>query len=283
MDNETLRLSSPMMHGPAVGRLQEMLCMVSNEVCIDGVFGPETQSSVSGFQFDSGLAIDGIVGPKTWSALRMSFTGVDRWHGRKIADIRGMHDMPRLFGYRRRRSDITGVTLHQTGCAMPQHPDGWRNLNAHIGVTQSGRIIIVNDPTYMIWHAQGLSKSTIGIEIEGNYCGIDGDESTLWKGGGGPHHLNPAMMEAFDNLFIWIITTTKMDPLEHICSHRQSAKSRIGDPGEEIWKAVAIPWSERLCVMLDGFRTFGSGRPIPHQWDLRYGDSYNCKSRDNCA
>jgi peptidoglycan hydrolase-like protein with peptidoglycan-binding domain len=36
---------------------------------IDGVFGPQTEQAVRGFQQALGVAVDGIVGPVTWRAL----------------------------------------------------------------------------------------------------------------------------------------------------------------------------------------------------------------------
>jgi peptidoglycan hydrolase-like protein with peptidoglycan-binding domain len=36
---------------------------------VDGVYGPQTEVAVRGFQTSSGLVADGIVGPLTWAAL----------------------------------------------------------------------------------------------------------------------------------------------------------------------------------------------------------------------
>jgi peptidoglycan hydrolase-like protein with peptidoglycan-binding domain len=41
----------------------------ANGVQIDGIFGPETDDAVRGFQDALGIAVDGIVGPVTWRAL----------------------------------------------------------------------------------------------------------------------------------------------------------------------------------------------------------------------
>jgi peptidoglycan hydrolase-like protein with peptidoglycan-binding domain len=41
----------------------------SQGVQIDGIFGPQTDEAVRGFQEALGIAVDGIVGPVTWRAL----------------------------------------------------------------------------------------------------------------------------------------------------------------------------------------------------------------------
>lgn len=275
----TLKLTDPMMHGPAVKRLQEMLDQHGWPIDIDGIYGDETEDAVKIFQKDHELEADGICGPKTWAALRhVADLHTEATFNEMFVDIRDDHPRPRLYSARRSpRKGITGVTLHQTGCEMPRNPLNWRRLNAHIGLTQEGQIVIVNDPRDFIWHAQKLSYHTIGIEIEGNYPGLMDDPKTLWKGGGGPHRLNPEMLTALDHLRDYLITwfATENQEWKYIHAHRQSAHSRIADPGEEIWKAVAIPWMEATGAT-DGGPGFyvGKGRPVPQQWsgDANAGD-----------
>jgi peptidoglycan hydrolase-like protein with peptidoglycan-binding domain len=62
-------------HGDAVRGVQEELQFrnLSGDptigLQIDGIFGPDTDGAVRGFQQALGLAVDGIVGPLTWRAL----------------------------------------------------------------------------------------------------------------------------------------------------------------------------------------------------------------------
>lgn len=50
--------------GNAVAEIQRQL-----GVSADGIFGPQTQAAVTGFQASNGLDVDGIVGPATWTTL----------------------------------------------------------------------------------------------------------------------------------------------------------------------------------------------------------------------
>jgi hypothetical protein len=284
-ENATLKFTKPMMHGPAVVRLQELGDLLECDIGPnDGIFGIDTQAVVLKLQARFGLAQDGVCGPKTWATILQAADEALPTEGEPhplgdlaIDDRRGKHPHPKLYKCPRPWDGITGVTLHQTGCSMPSRPSGWDRLNAHIGITQEGLCILVNDPRDWIWHAQGLSKQTIGIEIEGNYAGITGHHKTLWKGGGGPAHLNPKMMAAMDRAFAWLQNEFEQhgQKWEHVFAHRQSAPSRIADPGQEIWQAVAIPWMTKLGAF-DGGPTFrrGSGRPIPKEWDIARPSRY---------
>lgn len=56
--------------GSEVTEIQERLNELGfNAGVEDGIFGPNTQRAVEGFQQDGGLKVDGIVGPESWSAL----------------------------------------------------------------------------------------------------------------------------------------------------------------------------------------------------------------------
>ena len=64
---QTIRRGS---RGESVSQLQSKLAALGFDPGpIDGVFGPNTDAAVRGFQASRRLTVDGIVGPQTWSAL----------------------------------------------------------------------------------------------------------------------------------------------------------------------------------------------------------------------
>lgn len=66
-------LSNPLLvendTGDAVRQLQTRLNAWGYKLVVDGDFGPETLSAVTGFQSKHKLTVDGVVGPETWAAL----------------------------------------------------------------------------------------------------------------------------------------------------------------------------------------------------------------------
>ena len=52
-----------------VRTMQYLLRARGQNVQVDGIFGPTTNTAVRAFQQTAQLAVDGIVGPKTWGAL----------------------------------------------------------------------------------------------------------------------------------------------------------------------------------------------------------------------
>jgi hypothetical protein len=270
-----MRLKNPHQQGPAVKRIQEQLEHIGYKIDTDGVFGPQTDEIVREFQEKHHLKVDGIVGMETRRMLRDIING----HWPKLADYPGKiyhlrkHPRPRLYAGIRGWDEIDGVVLHQTGCKMPRDPEGWKRLNAHVGVTSEGTVVIVNDPTVKIWHAQKLSRRTIGIEIAGNFHGIEGDPGTLWEGGGPAATLGPNQKMGCDVALAWVEQMFRHNHQEwkYIYAHRQSSKTRSGDPGSEIWQQVAMPWIKRLGLSDGGeYYRIGSGRKIPRDWNADY-------------
>ncbi len=90
-----LRLTDPLMTGPAIRRLQKRLAAEGHDPGgIDGIFGPGTAAAVRAFQAAHGLAVDGIVGPATAAAL-----GLATANGRSITPA-GLKFIARHEGFR---------------------------------------------------------------------------------------------------------------------------------------------------------------------------------------
>lgn len=267
-----MRLKRPNISGPGVKRLQEMLDTAGCDFGPnDGIFGIQTDKAVRCFQKKmSALDVDGIAGPMTLKYLHRVCDAGSAPEPDSLTDIRGSHRRPKLFSRIRRWRDIAGITVHQTGCNMPSTPYGWRNLNAHIGITQEGTCVLVNEFTDMIYHAQGLSIKTIGIEVEGNFPGVKDNPRTLWKAGGPAASINSAMIRAFIKALRVVEHETERygGKIRFINAHRQSSENRRADPGEEIWQKMVLPATLALNAS-DGGNDFylGSGRPVPNEWD----------------
>lgn len=267
-----IKLTIPWMKGAAVRRVQELLQLAGygNYMEVDGVYGPKTEAAVRQFQLRQALTVDGIVGSHTRSELRHvvdNLVADDVPPTDGIVDITKDHNPPRNARTRSRLlSSITSIVLHQTGCEMPRKPKGWGRVNAHYGITQEGVAIAINPLGMFIWHAQRLSPGSIGIEIEGNYPGVSGDTSTLWKPGGGPHVLGDRMIQAAARILHDI---RKQVSIHHVYAHRQSTRNRRACPGQAIWEQIGIPMREKLgCSEHDLTQTFGErARQIPVQWD----------------
>jgi len=267
--------------GAAVRRLQELGDLLGYDYGDnDGVFGLQTDRVVHDLQQSLGVCQDGIVGPITWRAILNQANGEP---GHASVDDLGIHDIskshkpPKLFAHLRPWSSIIGVTLHQTGCEMPLQPLGWSRVNAHYGVSRLGTPILINRPEDMIWHAQRLSPTTIGIEIDGNYEGVEGLRSTLWAPGGGPATLHPWAIDACNAIYRDIAERFEAAGQEWLAvyGHRQSSRTRRGDPGSAIWQAVGVPWRKRLaCDARQCRQAFGKGRPVPRVWDANGKGEY---------
>jgi len=275
------------MHGPAVKRIQEWLLVLGYSLGgfeADGWYGNDTFEAVRAFQRDHGLQDDGVVGDITLQTIEGAIEGLEYSGNVKteiveplsaekfvIHDFRGL-DHPKNYRPGRSPMSIDGFTLHQTGCLIKSGYRRWRTVNAHVGVTREGEIYLLNDFFDFIWHAQGLSHHTVGIEVSGNMCGIEGDLRTHWSSGGGPHVASSAQIKALRQFLPWAcdkIKETQKAPVHSIFAHRQSSKNRVADPGSRLWQDVGL-WAVKHLGLRDGEKgtqTWGTGNPLPSQWN----------------
>jgi len=272
-----LKLKDPRLRGPIVARLQEALDLP----VIDSVFGPQTENEVKAFQFSRQLKVDGIVGPATWTKIESELDSnpLDLNEG-LIYDVSERREKPRLFEGFRLWAQIFGVVFHQTGCYLGENPERWARVNCHYGLTREGKVIKVNPETYFIWHAQGLSKYNIGIEVDGHYAGIEGNPNTVWKDGPSICNLSAGQIMGLELLKDHLKAQFLLNAAEwkNIFAHRQSSEDRRSDPGSEIWQ-VALSWAKDLNLdrdKFDGGCTYkkGTGSTIPKAWDIQRAGKY---------
>lgn len=185
---------------------------------------------------------------------------------------------------RRGAATITGIVLHQTAVdfdvprdLLKKHGDedaalAERSLKVacHAIAFQRGLVVITNHPTMYINQANRLNATTLGIEIEGKYPGLESQAKGSYS------RKMSTTIEAGRKAILELASLARSAgcPLKYIYAHRQSSGSRRADPGEWLWKELA-PFAETrvgLAPMLD--YVIDDGRPIPSQWDSRATATY---------
>jgi hypothetical protein len=208
-------------------------------------------------------------------------------------------------------SEVVGVTLHQTGCPLPEvsdaeveayvasgalsrqtpallrwsrhqtqiEPPRYQALKTHYGITYSGRILLIHPLEQWGWSAQSLSRSTISIEVAGFFEGVDGDPRTR-PGGPASWHTQratdaqlSACRELIRYLYRWFLG--RGVTLTRCYAHRQATNDRTPDPGSRVWQGVALPLQHELGLT-DGGEGYvrGRGQPIPRAWCPAYSAPY---------
>lgn len=282
-----LFLGDPMMHGAAVRRWQEMCDVAGFHIKADGWFGPKADKITREVQTWLGVQADGIVGPTTIDAMRAKldqdlhnpeapdFTEIN---GVQVYDHRGHVPWPKNGKYIRKWQQISGIMLHRTACRLGENPERYYPVNAHIGVTLGGKIILPHKWELMIWHGHYPSTWTIGIEFDGNpsgYPGKDGGPGYYWRPGGGPDPITLEQVQAGEVLLDLLLKAFEGNgrKLKYIYAHKLSSEQRECDPGWECWKKIAIPWMEKTGAVPGdvGWQgtTFGTGFHISKHWDPR--------------
>jgi hypothetical protein len=276
--------------GPVVKALQEQLLGLGyglGDCGADGVLGLRTLGAVHDFEEDHGLPVEsGVVSDAALAAV------AEAYRRRDEAPVpQGFSDLTALCDGRYRRgvrawNAITGITLHQTAGDLGERPERWarfpmkapdgsvynESLRAHVGVTRQGQILLVNPLAQLVWHGNGLSPSTIGIECSGSYEGIEGRRETWWPAPGmkDPQVPTQELVDAARRAARWIVAEVAKHggKVSRLCAHRQSSDERQSDPGSRIWQEVGL-WAQKELGLSDGGAGWvtGSGLAIPEAWD----------------
>ncbi len=186
-----------------------------------------------------------------------------------IIDVTNDHKVTHAYSRPRSIERITAIVLHQTACHLGTRVKRWHTLPAHVGVTRDGQIIWVNKFETVMWHANWFNMFSIGVEIDGNFRGVESKAWTRWKGGGRRSILGNVQLQAARQAMSWICEEVKRlgGEITHVLAHRQTSKNRRGDPGEAIWTGVGLWAQDELGLKNDPKYTKGSGLVIPKEWD----------------
>jgi hypothetical protein len=194
----------------------------------------------------------------------------------KLVDLRKQASNEDVYGRRSWRK-VTGVCLHQTACTLGERYERWLKVGCHIGITRSGQVLWLHDFDRLVVHGNGFNAQTVGIEFDGLYAGIHGDDRTVWDDPSTARHEQgmtptPEAMQSGREAIRWIVSRVAKHKgaVNAIVAHRQAKDWRRNDPGSAIWQAVALPMQRELGLS-DGGVGFkiGEGRAIPVEWDER--------------
>jgi hypothetical protein len=136
-----------------------------------------------------------------------------------------------------------------------------------------------------LYHGNGWNERSYGLEIEGAYCGLEDDPTTVARRedletepNAHPNTLDESTIAAACAAVQALYSEGKRlgSPLKYVVAHRQSSPTRRADPGQAIWQEVAIKFCmDVLGLVPDPRHTLlshdGQGRQIPLAWDPRNG------------
>jgi hypothetical protein len=186
-------------------------------------------------------------------------------------------------GYKTRArpiSKVTAIVLHQTGCVMGERPERYDGGGAHVFVTRRGNVIWLHDWDRRVVAANGFNDSTVSVEVDGLFAGVGGDARTVWDNPATAQRetgmtLPPEQEQAALEVVRWIVedVARRGGRIGAIRAHREASASRRSDPGELIWKRVALPVAQELGLQAGG-ETIGDGLPVPREWDPTSGHRY---------
>lgn len=176
---------------------------------------------------------------------------------------------------------ITGICVHQTAVEFGASSAAVRAANgdadlarhrralgvhAHATAFRDGTGALAYPLQAYVFHGNGLNAESIGLEIEG-----------LYSGATDRHEATDGAVAAACELLSRIVEEGRAAgmPLRYVWAHRQSSPTRRGDPGAELWHRVVLEYAVPvLGLECQPERTWGQGRPIPHEWDERQGHPY---------
>jgi len=170
---------------------------------------------------------------------------------------------------------ITGITVHQTACVFGPAGDLVKrhrralDVPSHALAFRDGVVGVAYPALWYMYHGNGLSAFSLGLEIEGHYPEFLDLHSVS---GVGKDVLDILTVETARAGIKYLYDEGKRlgCPLEFVWAHRQSNGEKPADPGAGIWQAVVLDYAVAvLGLKAQETKTWGDGKAIPASWGKR--------------
>ncbi len=197
-------------------------------------------------------------------------------------DLRGQ---PRSWKQRRGRplgtrpiTDVKAILVHQAAAVIPADDPRLLSVPAHDWVDLEGLVALLNYATDYMAHAHAANRFTVGLECGCRDSGLIDEEKSFWlskkeqRRGLTMADLirppTPALIDSAIHVAEWRIDRVGElgGEISEVWTHRQGHSSRVGDPGERLYRLVV-----QHLVAKHGFRpvilaTVGTGKAVPDRW-----------------
>ena len=104
--------------------------------------------------------------------------------------------------------------------------------------------------------------------------GLKEKPSSAWKGADNAHTYTDKTHEAAKAALKHLVEEGRKQgmPIKYIWAHRQTYKSKRGDPGGEIWRKLVLEYAVPvLGLEVQNELTYRTGKTIPVEWDPKNG------------
>ena len=268
-----------------VTELQKRLTAAGFPCVVDGIEGPETRTQTIEWWVSSGRAVVDDSPSAALAALRALDvpTSIEERNARAAGRVPVLDARDAYTGKTypaRSWNTVDTVCLHQMAAKGSIGWRRWTGLAAHWAVCCDGVAAWLIDFDRRVPHAHGWNARSVGFEIEGHYAGVEGDPKTHWVPAGAtgeravPMVLGgPVIEAALDAIRFTVARVAEHGgKVRYMVAHRQSYGVKASDPGEAIWKQIALfAMAEHGLVGLD---PVGTGKPIPEAWGGAKGVPY---------
>lgn len=151
------------------------------------------------------------------------------------------------------------AALHNRGLNIACHAVAWDGKGANL---QCGHAVATAPLDWYCYQANGANADSVGLEVEGVYPGLESPGCVM---------PSQRVIDAARAAVKYLVEAGRAQgmPIEFIWAHRQSSANRRGDPGESLWREVALNYAvAELGLRTSPNTTWGDGRPIPVEWQL---------------